>query len=281
MSEKKYDSKIEEKDQRIKELNCLANTCYNICQDGNTSEFNNKLTELFDKYFSIMIEKYPHSKRNEEIIIEVFEYQLGYKKKDGKLKHTNGWNPKIPFYQASKHLLDKRINTSEPCNGPEIGEDEPVAPPVSPESYENIELIFFMINDAVQVMVKSAPNKFCYSTRFYTEFVSKMINEEHIPLKYIPLQTESSIDLDFADSFLEKKIDTMSDIKGAYLKSLFCFTNKEEDKNTPCGYDLHITVYQKYIESKGRNRPTASAISQQRTKFKEMLKKAVDKKHLI
>ena len=272
----------------IEQLNRLAEECYELRQAGKRSEFDNKLTRLFDLYQKVMERTVEKTQRNEELIVNLFAYQWGFKGKN--LELTEGWNPEKPFYQSSKNLLMKRQKNKgkdwdqlddgtetkdEEGNRRNLQQQDPGPTPDQQIEMQSTTVYFFdLMNDMVQYAIMHSPNKFCYPQRFYTELVAKTLQSHAVFVGDIPTRTENCIDLGFADSFLEEQIGSLPDIAGAQLKSLRCFTGKDGDEKTPCGYDLHTVVYQAYIETVTAKRPNDSAISQQRSKFKNLLQEA-------
>lgn len=269
----------------IEQLNRLAEECYELRQAGKTSEFDNKLTQLFDLYLRTMKKTVAQTQNHEELLINLFAYQWGYKGRQ--IEQTEGWTPEKPFYQVSKGLLNRRLKTRQKewaqlDDGSETKDEEgnrrnlqlpDPRPTPDQEAEQNniVTFIFDLMNDIVLNALKGSPNKFCYPQRFYTELVAKMIQTHAASVRDIPARTENCIDLAFADSFLEEQIGALPDLAGARLKSLRCFTGKDADEKTPCGYDLRTAVYQTYIEAVTGKRKNDSAISQQRSKFKDLL----------
>ena len=269
----------------IERLNRLAEECYALRQAGNISEFDNKLALLFDLYLKVMKKTVEKTQKNEELLINLFAYQWGYKGRQ--IEQKDGWTPERPFYQTSKSLLNKRLKNKqkeweqlddgtdtidEEGNRRNVQRQDPRPTPDQLAEVQNtVVFIFDLLNDMVQCSITSSPNKFCYPQRFYTELVAKMIQRHAVSVGEIPARTEYNIDIAFADSFLEEQIVSLPDFAGATLKSLRCFTGKEADEQTPCGYDLRTVVYQAYVEKVTAKRPNDSAISQQRSKFKNLL----------
>ena len=141
------------------------------------------------------------------------------------------------------------------------------------EDRDHIIRLISLLNRAVQMKMKAAQTKFCYTQRFYTEWITYLLHTDNILLRWLPAQTESRMDLAFANHYLQGQIAALSDVITAELKPLLAFTGKDSDTR-PCGYSLHTVVYQTYIENvtEGKKRPNASAVSQQRTKFDEIVK---------
>jgi hypothetical protein len=297
-----------EKDQytgseKYRPLNELAAAYWEEKQKSTeSSEYNNILHKLFDEFNKVMLSYVQHKYKDisevhtKDIVFDLFCEQLGYNQSGKK-----GWNPEMgPFGQTSAHLLvlrcntflnkqstenDRRVQTfyDEDSTDAEkaeaeanlYGESKPDERPDSQTQMHDLTFhVFQVLNDAVQVAISKSPNKFCYAMRFYTEMIAKLIYDNTIELRDLPELTETRMDIAFADSFLEQKIASLPDIKGAALKSLQCFTGKETDAQKSCGYDLFTVVYQQYVEAVKEKKPNDSAISQQRTKFRELLREA-------
>lgn len=276
----------------IEEVNRLAVECYRFRQDGNVSEFDNKMTKLYNLFLELMKKRLTKSSHGEDILLELFEYQWGYSQ-----KQKAGWNPdeQPPFYQATASLLERRLHgqpESDPRKVPlddgtgTTGTDgsggEQSARPLEKadlnpgpaqlaEEKDTIICVLEIMNDAVRMQKQKAPNKFCYPVAFYTEFVSKMIHDHIIPAEDVPGRTADRIDLVFAESYMDRKIKSIPDIAAAELKKLSCFTGKDTDAEKYCGYDLKSAVYRQYIQSSTGKMPNDSAISQQRTKFQNLV----------
>ena len=134
--------------------------------------------------------------------------------------------------------------------------------------------IISLMNDEVQFKMKASPNKFCYTQRFYTEWIARQILEPEIGniLSLLSAVPEKCVDLLFASSFLDHEVNAISEIYYCDLKMLSEFTNKEKDKSTPCGFDLKNIVYVNYIKQVKGKDVSDSQVSNQRKNYYELLK---------
>lgn len=131
-----------------------------------------------------------------------------------------------------------------------------------------------------KTMYDNSP-KFCYETRFFTEYLTYFIYEYGIAKANdtIPQKALNAIDKDFAAYYLHKKGSPINpegfmDIADSELRPLSHFTGDESDKSTPCGYWLRNIVYTEYYRKvKGKN-ITASSVSPKKKDFDRLLEAA-------
>lgn len=131
-----------------------------------------------------------------------------------------------------------------------------------------------------KTMYDNSP-KFCYETRFFTEYLTCFIYEYGIAKANdtIPQKALNAIDKDFAAYYLHKKGSPINpegfmDIADSELRPLSHFTGEESDKSTPCGYWLRNIVYTEYYRKvKGKN-ITASSVSPKKKDFDRLLEAA-------
>ncbi|MGN0690763.1 MAG: hypothetical protein ACI4K7_00250 [Oscillospiraceae bacterium] len=143
-----------------------------------------------------------------------------------------------------------------------------------------LTMLFSLLNENIRMQKKKYENspRFCYPVRFYTEYTTRAVSELEMnsSREIIPEKTLDLIDRDFAEFYLQKNnekpaIKDFLDIKSSDLRPLSDFTCNEADSSKKCGYQLKNIVYQKYIEKVKGKEVSASNISDQRTKFDEVL----------
>lgn len=136
---------------------------------------------------------------------------------------------------------------------------------------------FDVLNKAIMMQKKKYENstKPCYAAYFYTEFVTRRIEEENN--KSVFNKAESGlmkvIDHDFVSYYMIGDNSSVAGISQGELKKVSAFTEDPSD-DRPCGYDIKNIVYAKYISAlkKCDKVQSDSSISQQRTKFENLIK---------
>ena len=136
--------------------------------------------------------------------------------------------------------------------------------------------LFSVLNKAILTQKKKYENstKPCYAVYFYTEFVTRRIEEENN--KYVFAKAESElmkvVDHDFISYYMIGDNSSITGISLGKLKKVSVFTNDPSD-NRPCGYDIENIVYAKYISmlKKSDKVQSGSSISQQRAKFNQFI----------
>lgn len=162
-------------------------------------------------------------------------------------------------------------------------EDDPDKDYAGNENTENdaiqsdiIKSYFDVLNNFVLMQKKKYENstKPCYAAYFYTEFVTRRIEEENN--KSVFNKAESGlmkvIDHDFVSYYMIGDNSSVAGIAQGKLKKVSAFT-KDPSDDRPCGYDIENIVYAKYISAlKKRDKiQSDSSISQQRTKFTQLI----------
>ena len=142
---------------------------------------------------------------------------------------------------------------------------------------DKIKEIFDVLNNAVMTQVKKYENspKVCYPLYFYTEFVTKQIQEENELKSYSKSENGlmNVIDHDFISYYMTGDNNSLAGIAAGLLKPISTFKADDPNGKRPCGYALENVVYTTYISTIKNNGKiqSASSISQQRNKFSEWI----------
>lgn len=200
------------------------------------------------------------------------------------LKNIIKSNPNLT--EEEKASLRLQYTRDYSYNG--IDEDNNAKPLASNEKIEDVifqedmlEKHFRVLNKAVMTKKKYYENspKICYTTYFYTEFVTERIHKEHDPSIFRKAENElmKVIDHDFISYYMYGGNSTVAEIFNGKLKELSCFGG---DSNKPCGYPIKDKyVYVNYISmiKKCKKKITESSISQQRAKFDKLIELEMQK----
>lgn len=184
--------------------------------------------------------------------------------------------------EEREYIRAKYVRIS-PDNDP--NEDDREIEAVSDENIEDIvtqadsiKYYFDILNSQILLLKKKYENstRTCYAPLFYSEFVTNRIYDEKNPSVFSKAETGlmNTIDHDFVSFYLDGNNNSVSGIYAATLKKLSEFSEKPDDADKPCGYMLHNIVYSRYV-SKIQNKDklqSESSITQQRDKFKDLLK---------
>lgn len=197
-----------------------------------------------------------------------------------KLKKEMKENPELS--EEEKAACKPDLIRDDSYNAPD--EDNKVKLVSSDENIEddvlqadNIKKHFDVLNKVIMTQKKKYENstKICYAPYFYTEFVTERIHKEHDPSVYQKSESGlmKTIDHDFISYYMDGENNSISEISNGRLKKLSSFSGNPKD-DRPCGYQIENIVYAKYISMLKRldKLQSDSSISQQRTKFMQLIK---------
>lgn len=226
----------------------------------------------FYEYFTHILKL----RRNDIFSSKFDSLELSAKKKMKKELRKNDLTEK------EKSSLKPEFVRDDSYNAPD--EDDNVKEISSDHNTENdalqadvIKKHFDVLNKVIMTQKKKYENsiKICYAPYFYTEFVTERIHKENDPSVY--QKSESGlmkvIDHDFISYYMDGGNNSISEISNGRLKKLSSFSEDPKD-DRPCGYQIENIVYAKYISmlKKLDKLQSDSSISQQRTKFKTLIK---------
>jgi len=255
---------------RISEINELAQRCYHYYQEHHKNDDNG--IEKIYHLFTVDLSDCSKIISDEIVVmIQVINEQLGYKMTKAVYEGWC-WNPNMPpFYQSTMHLYKRRKNDVRSGGPTDIPLGHPDPKPNPEKKVVDREMIIQslrLMNDTVRMNIKKSPNKICYYQLFYTGCITQCLYKNSEVLILLPSQTETCIDLAFADHYLEDTITELCDIPDSMLKPISEFSGFKVEKE-PCGYPLLASVFQTYVRkiTNGKKHPNDSAISQSKKKF--------------
>lgn len=147
---------------------------------------------------------------------------------------------------------------------------------------EIMKIHFDFLNTIIMGQKKKYQNsvKPCYPAYFYTEFVTKMINDVGNNAVFSDAEKGlmKIVEHDFISYYMIGDNSTVSGISCGRLKKTGDFSDDPND-NRPCGYELKNIVYAKFISQlKNSDKlQSDSSISQQRSKFMQLMQSAMGK----